>query len=584
MPDKRALDKNGTPAVMASAAARGRRLLADWEAAQPDNFFSSDVGFQRTLEFLWGRESYGVEAGNLYKFGGSLATAVDGAVNEANLAANLPRLKRFDGRGERVEEVLFHPSHHEAGRHIYGSGMLAACAEPGNNLVSLSRFYLSSLNGEAGHNCPVACTAGLIKLLQAVGGATLSTKYLVRLCDPDYGTHYHGAQFLTEVQGGSDVGANATIARPLDTSEGTWLLSGEKWFCSNVTADLAIVTARVPGQGSGTVGLGLFLVPRQLDDGQLNNVFIRRLKDKLGTRSMATGELEFREAFAYQVGPTELGFKNVMTYVINTSRLYNAVGACGIARRAYVTAATYAQHRSAFGHPIVHFPMVQDILANMRADVAAMLAGTMRIVRLQDEVETGAADSEAENFLRMARNLNKHRSALLARGVVMRAIELLGGNGTIESFSILPRLLRDVIVYENWEGTHNVLLAQVQRDMRRYGVQESFFGSTKAMLEAVRDRDVGKEGLQELERIEAEVTEVLAMPELTAAIYARPLLKRLTYLYYSACLATEAEWELHEKKDRTKQRLASLFFSSRVAGRQPKDIAYYDDLVSRLCL
>jgi alkylation response protein AidB-like acyl-CoA dehydrogenase len=567
----------------ASAFSLGRGMLADWEAAQPDNYFTADVGFQRTLEFHWGKETYRGKAGSLYRFGAVLATVVDEAAREANQDANLPRLQRYDGRGERVEEVIFHPSHHEAGRHIYNSGMLAACAEPGNNLVSLSHFYMSSQNGEAGHNCPVACTAGLIKLLQGVGDSGVRERYLERLCDPDYETHYHGAQFLTEVQGGSDVGANATVARPLEMNEGAWLLSGEKWFCSNVTADLALVTARVPGQGTGTAGLGLFLVPRRLDDGRLNNVLIRRLKDKLGTRSMATGELEFRDAVAYQVGPTELGFKNVMSYLINTSRIYNAVGVCGIARRAYVTASTYAQHRSAFGHPIIHFPLVQEMLATMRADAAAMLAGTMRIVRVQDEVETGATDDEAVSFLRMAVNLNKYRSAVLAREVILRAIELLGGNGAIESFSILPRLLRDNVVYENWEGTHNVLLAQIQRDMRRHHIEKPFFDSTGAMLEAVKGHDVGKEGLEELEQIEDELVEVLAMDELTAAIYLRPLMDRLGNLYYGACLAVEAEWELYEKKDRTRLRLASLFFNRRVAGRQAKDIAYYDDIVSRLC-
>jgi acyl-CoA dehydrogenase len=577
------MTRDGAHTAPVSAIGRGRRVLADWEAAQPDNYFSSDVGFQRTLEFHWGRETYREHAGELYRFGGVLATVVDEAAREASLDANLPRLRRFDGWGERVEEVLFHPSYHKAGRHIYASGMLTACARAANNLLALSHFYLSSQNGEAGHNCPVACTAGLIKVLLAVGGESLRKRYLDRLCDPDYETNYHGAQFLTEVQGGSDVGANETVARPLDPREGTWLLSGEKWFCSNVTADLALVTARVPGQGDGTSGLGLFLVPRRLEDSRLNNVFVRQLKDKLGTRSMATGELDFQDAFAYQVGPTERGFKNVMSHVINTSRIYNAVGVSGNARRAYVTASTYAQHRSAFGYPVIHFPAVQDILANMRADVTAMLAGTMRIIAVQDDVEAGSAGSEAAQFLRMAINLNKYRSALLARDVIMQAIELLGGNGAIESFSILPRLLRDNVVYENWEGTHNVLLAQIQRDMRRFQIEASFIDSVRGMFERVGENDLGKRAAEELAKIEAELVEVLAMDELTAAIYFRPLMDRLAHLYYWACLALEAEWEVREKKDRTKQRLATLFFQRRVAGLQPKDIAYYDDLVSRLC-
>ena len=183
----------------------------------------------------------------------------------------------------------------------------------------------------------------------------------------------------------------------------------------------------------------------------------------------------------------------------------------------------------------------------------------------------------------MAINLNKYRSALLARDVIMTAIELLGGNGAIESFSILPRLLRDNVVYENWEGTHNVLLAQIQRDMRRLQIETPFLNSIRGMTESVMMHDVAKRASQELDQIKAELVEVLAMDELTAAIYFRPLMDRLAHLYYWACLAVEAEWEVHEKKDRTKQRLSSLFFHRRVACLQPKDIAYYDDLVSRLC-
>ncbi len=563
--------------------ASARRQLADWEKEQPSNFFTADLNFQRTLEYHWGIDTYRRNAPALYRFGQVLASKVDPDVRIANRDENPPRLERYDAWGERIEEVLFHPSHHEAGRHIYASGMMGAYEQPGSNLYSLALFYLSSQNGEAGHNCPVACTAGLIKVLQAVGDEHLKERYLGRLFDPDYETHYHGAQFLTEVQGGSDVGANSTTASPAE-AKGVWLLNGEKWFCSNITADLALVTARVLGQGSGTEGLGLFLLPRILDDGQPNTVFIARLKDKLGTRSMATGELEFRDARAYQIGPTESGFKNVMTHVINTSRIYNALAVCGNARRAYMVASSYAQHRRAFDRAIVHFPIVQDILANMRGDVTAALSGTLQIVRLVDLLETGKASDQTAGFLRLAININKYRSAVLAHQAIVSAIEILGGNGAIETFSVLPRLLRDNIVYENWEGTHNVLLAQVQRDMRRYQIEKQFAAVVRELFEQVSQDALRSEGLERLDGLQAELEEVLAMDELTAGIYFRPLMDRLADLYYAACLANEADWEMREKGDRTKFHVATLFLNRRAAGRGPKDIPYYDDLVSRLCL
>lgn len=568
-----------------SATEQGRQDLAAWEAAQPDNYFNADRNLRRVLEFYWGESRLQLVAPQLYHFGRYAATTVDAAARTSDLRPNLPQLARFDGIGRRIEDVDFHPSYHEAGRHIYGSGIISVYAEPAQNLLAMALFYISSQNGEAGHNCPVACTAGAVKALQAVGSPYLQEHYLTRLLDPDYETLYHAAQFLTEVQGGSDVGANATIATPLDAEAGTWLVHGEKWFCSNVTAHVILMTARVEGQGDGTRGLGLFLIPRRLPDGTLNRYTINRLKDKLGTRAMASGEVLFEGALAYQVGDVAAGFRNVMMHVINTSRLYNAVGTTGNARRAYLVAQSYAAHRQAFDRAIVHYPLVQDLLARMRADTLAMLSGSFRLAYLLDQMEQGRAEAEDDGFLRMALNLNKFRSAMLAHEVILQGIELLGGNGAIESFSVLPRLLRDNVVYENWEGTHNVLLAQVQRDMRRYQVHEPFLAKLRALFKGAGALpELRLQGLAAVDGMAAEIEQVLGMDELTAGIYMRPLMMRLTDLYYTACLAAEAAWELQEKQDRTKQRLALFFFSRRVLGHEPKDIPYYDDMVGRLAV
>ncbi len=272
-----------------------------------------------------------------------------------------------------------------------------------------------------------------------------------------------------------------------------------------------------------------------------------------------------------------------MAYAINTSRIYNAVAACGGARRAYIVASTYADHRYAFGRQIIRFPLVQDMLANMRADYMASLAGTLHIIHLKDELELNRSGVRVEEFLRLAINLNKYRSAALAHGVINRAIELLGGNGTIESFSALPRLLRDIVVYESWAGTGNVLLAQVQRDIRRHRYDRPFIAAVRALFADVSDEDLKKTGLNQLKQVETEISEILSMDELTGAIYFKPWATQLTDLYYSACLANEGQWELEEKRDKTKLRLASLFINRRVLGLEAKDIAYYDDKVSRLC-
>ena len=387
-----------------TAIERGRDALNAWNEAHPKNAYTEDTFFRRILEFYAGAKFDALET-DLIRFGEEVAGPIDKLVRENNLHTNLPRLEKFDGLGNRQEKIEHHPTYHQAGTFIYGSGVMEAYSEHPNHLGALARFYVSSYNGEAGHNCPLACTAGVIRVLQELGSEQLKQKYLTRLLNRDYTEHFEGAQFLTEVQGGSDVGANACEARLL--GDGTWRLSGEKWFCSNIDADLYLMTARPTDAAPGTRGLGLFLVPRLLEDGSVNGVHVRRLKDKLGTRSMASGEADFIDAVAYHMGEVGDGFKHMMELVINTSRLYNAVGSAAIARRAYVTAALYAQHREAFGQPVVNYPLMQEHLANMRADLQLMTSGTFHLVANQDAIERGERDEQSKGFQRMAINLNK---------------------------------------------------------------------------------------------------------------------------------------------------------------------------------
>lgn len=556
-----------------------RQHLTDWHNAQPTNFFSADLNLQRSLELMWGTAEYKQHAARLYKFGGLVATELDAAATR--LEHHPPTLHTHNSFGIEQNEVEFHPDYARLGQKLYGSGVTAVYADKGSNLLGAALFYLSSQMGEAGHNCPITCTVGLIKALQNAAAPPIQDQFLPGLLDATRPNPVTGAQFLTEIQGGSDVGANQVFAYMGEADD--WYLSGEKWFCSNVTADLALVTARVPGQGDGTKGLGLFLVPRFLPDGSPNGTTIRRLKDKFGTRSLATAELIFHDARAYPIGPTEKGFANVMTHVINTSRLYNALGCAGNARRAYLTAWTYAEHRHAFGSAILHYPLVQEILTQMRSDSVAMLSGTLRLAKLVDDVETGEAKAGTEAVLRLGINLNKFRSALLAHEVINQGIEILGGNGTIEDFSVLPRLLRDNVVYENWEGSHNVLLAQVQRDMRKYRVHEPFIQFIREMLQPSPFDELRRQALAQLSEMEQQIGELLAMDELSASVPLRPLLARLMDLFYTACLAVEGAWEYLRKDDRTKHRLAEFFLNRRVLRRESITIPDYAHQISKLC-
>lgn len=515
----------------------GRSALNAWRADHPENAYLADGFFRRILGLYAGEKTKGLEE-DLVRFGAEVAGPLDTLVRENNLHTNLPRLEKFDGLGNRQEKIEHHPTYHQAGRYIYGSGVMEAYGDHPNHLGALSRFYVSSYNGEAGHNCPLACTAGVIRVLQELGSDELKQRFLQRLLDRDYDIHYEGAQFLTEVQGGSDVGANACVARNMP--DGSWRLSGEKWFCSNIDADLYLMTARPDGADAGTRGLGLFLVPRLLEDGRVNGVHVRRLKDKLGTRSMASGEADFVDAVAYHMGEVGHGFKHMMELVINTSRLYNAVGCSGVARRAYVTAQLYAKHREAFGQPVLNYPLMQEHLANMRADLQAMTSGTFYLVANQDAIERAEADESARGFQRMSINLNKLVTAKWGRQMTVDAIEVLGGNGAIESFSVLPRLLRDAIVYENWEGTHNTLIMQIYRDMKRYKVHEAFFEHTRSLLRspAVCERR-GPEVERALNDVENKVNQALEMHEVAGPVVLRNLCEPIAATYYAAVRLSE---------------------------------------------
>ncbi len=510
---------------MSDASTQGRADLAAWVADQPRDFYTSAklLGLLQARD--WSADEQARHQPAQRRYGQVVATELDAVAAENNQPANLPRTSGWDAIGRAAHPVQHHPTWWQAGRLIYGSGVMAAYGDdPASHRHILSLFYLSSHVGEGGHNCPLACTAGAIRALQALGTPEQQEAFLPRLLDPDFDRNYTAAQFLTEVQGGSDVGANACTASP--QPDGTWRISGEKWFCSNIDADVIVMSARPDGHTAGTRGLAMFVVPAALPGGTRNHFRVRRLKDKLGTRSMASVELDFDGAVAQALGPVETGFVNLMSLVINTSRLYNAFGCAGIAQRAYLVASGYARHRRAFGQPISAYPLVQETLALCLADAEACLAGSWLLAGLQEKLDTGTATDQERAFFRVALNLNKLRTAQLSHEAVCRGIEILGGNGAIESFSVLPRLLRDNVVYENWEGTHNTLMLQVLRDCQRLELHHAFFGWLADRL-----------GDGEVAPVQAAFEALLETPPGLASLRLRPVCKQMATLVHLAALA-----------------------------------------------
>ncbi len=450
-----------------------RAAFAEWRERTAHDWLADDPHFT----------SLAPPIPELAPFARRCATDIDAWAGNTNRDEHLPRLQRFDPDGRRTENIVFHPDHERIGEAIWDVDLLGRYRAPGHERETLSLLYLLAQNGEGGWCCPMACTAGMIKVCQQAEG--LPPDWLPSLLIQDFAKMYHASQFLTEIQGGSDVGANVLVSQPAEGAlgeQGWWCLSGEKWFCSVIDARLFLVTARPEGAPKGTPGVRAYVVPRSLPGlspkdpaSAPNRYMVRRLKWKLGTRSMASGEVDFQGAYGWPVAD----FGKTVEIVLNTSRLYNAICASAILQRAWREADGYARTRRAFGHAIVDFPAVARTLAKLKVEAHAARSLTFHLASLSDELAVRPTP-EGPVIFRMLVNLNKIWTALTCPAGVRDAIEVLGGNGAIEEFSVLPRLLRDSIVLEAWEGGHGVLCAQLLKDCKR-GLHLPMFAHLRAM-------------------------------------------------------------------------------------------------------
>ncbi|HEX6642066.1 MAG TPA: acyl-CoA dehydrogenase family protein, partial [Thermoanaerobaculia bacterium] len=298
-------------------------------------------------------------------------------------------------------------------------------------------------------------------------------------------TLWTGGMWLTERAGGSDVGANETVARK--DADGTWRLTGHKWFCSNVDAQAVLVTARVNGEG--TRGLRTFLLETRDNPGFV----IDRLKEKLGVRSMATGEVTLTNARAEEVG----GFA-AMADMLNLSRLYNSVASVGVIGRAVYEARSYIERRHVFGRPIIEWPLAQQTFFDLEAEQVAATLLTFETVDLLARADAG--DTDAARLLRILTPIAKAVTGKLAVPCVSEAMELIGGNGYIEE-NVMPRLLRDAQVLPIWEGTTNILMLDALRVMNKDGSHELLLSRTRAQFP--RETEALADALTSLDEVDA---------------------------------------------------------------------------------
>jgi alkylation response protein AidB-like acyl-CoA dehydrogenase len=451
------------------------------------NFYLADPNLEFVCSSVMEPAVFERARGHLLEMGAIAGGELDALAAEAD--RNPPALRAWDERGQRIDEVVRHKAYVEMERLAFSRfGLAAMSHRPGvlgwpTTVPHVVKYALSYLfaQSEFGLLCPVSVTDSTSRMLRWYGSDELKATYLPRLTSTDFDQLWQGTQWMTEKTGGSDVGTSTTLARR--DAGGTWRLWGDKWFCSNANADVALTLARPEGALEGTKGLGMFLVPKYLPDGVKNAWAINRLKDKLGSRSMATGEVTYAGAVAYVVGDLSKGFRQMME-MVNVSRLSNAMRAAAIMRRSLLESVVHARHRAAFGRALIDLPLLRVNLLDMLLDSEAAASVILHAAAALDRWDGGSAADRP--LFRILTPLAKYWITARARATAGEAMNVRGGNGYIEEW-VNPRLLRDSHLGAIWEGASNVVALDVQRAISREGCHEALFKLIARQLDRVTE-------------------------------------------------------------------------------------------------
>lgn len=378
----------------------------------------------------------------------------------------LPKLRTHDRRGNRIDLVEYHPAYHALMRRSIAAGLHCSIWE-GNPLETgrrhqarASRFFLTA-QLEAGHLCPLTMTSASLAALMASpeiykewSPVILSRKYDFSQKPAFAKQGITLGMGMTEKQGGTDVRANTT--RAIRNEDGTYAITGHKWFMSAPMSDAFLTLAQAED------GLSCFLLPRLTSQGNGNGFFFQRLKDKLGNKSNASSEVEFDSAVGHLIGNPGEGVKTIMDMVTLT-RLDCAVASAGLMRSGLAEAVHHSRHRQVFGKVLIEQPLMQRVLADMALDVAGATALSMRLARAFD---MAASDRAEAAFARCMTPVVKYWVCKIAPALLYEAMECLGGNGYIEEGN-LARAYREAPVNAIWEGSGNVMALDVARVLSR---------------------------------------------------------------------------------------------------------------------
>jgi acyl-CoA dehydrogenase len=432
--------------------------------------------------------------------------AISGAIDRAGT----PWLRMFDHGGKRVDEILYPREYQAMLKRGYRAGVVWRALEEKSLIATYLLMYMISFH-DPGICCPYAVSLGTAVPLAKYGSAELQGRYLAQLLRKDDSV-WQGATWMTEIKGGSDLGAAVeTMAWPAGDG---WRLTGEKYFTSNAGAELAVVAARPEGAAAGVRGLALFLVPRYRKRGELNYL-TRRLKDKIATRSVPTGEVELKDSEGYLLGSAEAGVYLILE-VLNLSRVANSIVSVALAQRAMADALSYAEQRAAFGKRILDHPLLRYQFEERLNGLQTAFALAWESVQLLNEMWMERPPySERYHLFRLVAHLAKYWTAEFAVDTAKWAMEVHGGLGVLAEYGV-ERWQREAMILAIWEGTSHRHMLDGLEVMERKRAHTLLFRRLGEITPS-----------KEIQEMEAEVERHLKLPVEEREALVEPLFRRL---------------------------------------------------------
>lgn len=529
------------------------------------NWYLTDPTLQFTMAYYLQPEELTVVEPHLVRMGDLMGGPVARWAEETD--RNPPRLERYDRWGHDVSQVVMPASFAESKRAVLDAQQAlrtdARAAKVSSGLGLFASNYLLN-QADIGMGCALGTGGGMVtSLVAAYAPADVREHVLAKFASGEWAGET--AQLLTERTGGSDLGALETTATRAGDA---WILNGFKWFASNCAGEAFVVLAKPEGAPDSTRGVANFLVLRTRRDGTRNGVRVRRLKDKLGTRSVASGEVEFVDAEAFllsgepsgEAGPSDGKGLGRMMELTNAARLGIALFGLGNARRALVESLCYARRRHAFGGALIDKPLMRRKLAEMIVDVEAAQAMVFD--------GTGATNHRQPRGMRqrIAVPVTKLKACRLGITAASDAIEIHGGNGYVESWPV-ARLLRDAQVNTIWEGPDNILCLDVRRGIEQTRAHDALLARLRDAVSVSDDDDTTRLVAGRIEDLDAAITAWSKLDRDMAEARLFPLAQFMGDVYAAALLAEQAAWERQTRGGERKALVARLHAQRYLADR-----------------